>query len=216
MPHDPEYIPPLLSDLEEMARGTQEALETYGEGKDSVEARRKALEDAFETKLWHAFRSIGLAVLELGHKKPGERVPDGIARFPHNYSFALLLDAKIRSGSYSMTATDQRAFREYVEVWSPQLDDDYEVLYLVIVSSDFAAGIAGQIGTFMQTVRATILSKVVLINAATLLRLVELGVREPRLDRSFFERLFRVANPELVEGHILHILGEEQEKWGIL
>lgn len=216
MPYNPDHIPPVLLDLVAMARGAEEALEKYGEGKDSIEAKRKALGDAFEEKLWYAFRCIGLAVLELGHKKPGERVPDGIARYPYDYSFALLLDGKVRSDHYSMTANDQRAFREYIEVWSPQLDNNYSTLHLVIVSSDFAGGISGQISQLMDTVKETILSKVILIDAATLLTLVELGIEEPRLDRSFFERIFKAADPRLREAHIVSIYREEQEKWGVI
>jgi len=195
-----------------MSEGTDQMLRKYGRRHPTKRGKVRALENAFENRIWDAFRCIGLNVRELGHKKPGEAAPDGLAWFRGNKSFILMLDGKISANPYVITVAHRRAFRDYVFHWSSILQGKgYERLYLVIVSSSFSGENASAIRDLKGETQQTLLADIVFMPAASLLYLVEIGVRDPTVGRSFFERLLEAANPVVSPLAIRRIYREERE-----
>jgi hypothetical protein len=76
-----------------------------------------SLSKAFEKSIHAAFTILGYDTKLLGQGMG--RVPDGLAVEPDS-SYAILWDAKVREGGYSM-GTDDRAIREYVNTQSREL-----------------------------------------------------------------------------------------------
>lgn len=98
-------------------------------------------DQAFEDLVTFAFKVLDIGEVEqLGHKRPGERYPDGILYCPEKKKreYIILFDAKERSGSsgYSLTLDDERAFQEYVRR-TPHAESIGE-MFFVVVSSKFS------------------------------------------------------------------------------
>ncbi len=203
-----------MSDLVDVSFGGKTVLSRYGKKNTSAKAQWKALEDVFEDKVCDAFRFAGLSVLQLGHKKQGKREPDGIARYPSNPSFVVMFDSKVSKKGYSIR-TDERALREYVEKWDPRLrDQNFEKLYLAIVSSSFRGENQKAITRLLKRAHDTLLDRVVLVPTDVLIQLASIGIRDPRLDRSFFEAVFE-SGPELKVAGIDRAYGDRCEQWGL-
>lgn len=98
-------------------------------------------DQAFEDLVTFAFKVLDIGEVEqLGHKRPGERYPDGIIYCPEKKKreYIILFDAKERSGSagYALTLDDERAFQEYVRR-TPHAESIGE-MFFVVVSSKFS------------------------------------------------------------------------------
>ena len=104
---DAVLLPWVFQDLETVGRGAVDK-EKYVDGRDPS--------SIFEDLVFLAFRFLGFnTTRQLGHKRGGGRPgPDGEARSSHA-DYVVVYDAKQRSDSYSLSAADHRALREYVE-----------------------------------------------------------------------------------------------------
>jgi hypothetical protein len=119
-----------------------------------------------------------------------------------DYNYAILWDAKVRSGGYSM-GTDDRVIREYITSQSRDLKRRRSLrnIYYVIVSSSFA-------DDFDDAVRAmkmeTDVSEVTLLEADALVAMVDAKLRDPlqiTLGPDGLQRLFTVSGV-LTEGTV--------------
>jgi hypothetical protein len=69
--------------------------------------------EQWETLVTATFRALGLTVDEIGQKRPGEPVPDCIARYEGNAgTYVLVIDAK--RGEWNAPADALRAMRDYL------------------------------------------------------------------------------------------------------
>jgi hypothetical protein len=101
------------------------------------------------------------------------RVPDGLA-FDSDNSYAIMWDGKIRESGYNM-GTDDRAIREYVHSQGPSLRRFRNIYYLV-VSSKFLDDFDSSIRSIKME---TEISEVCLLEAAALVAMVEIKLRNP-------------------------------------
>ena len=101
------YIPPIIQCLTELALGTEE----YAE---ACKAVGKNENTEFERKVAIAFRILGMEVEELGQGRGNN--PDGIAigESPTIGTWALLYDAKVRTGDYLLSTDEERKFKDYL------------------------------------------------------------------------------------------------------
>jgi hypothetical protein len=165
LPYDPRFIPPIIADLDKLAYADPTTSQKY-------KGLGRSPEDEFEILLWLAFRMLGYEVKELGHST-AERDPDGIA-FARRDHYAVVFDAKIRSGGYSI-GTDDRALTEYVDKYSPELErQGIDSLYLSIISSYFV----GENDRRIVAIRKeTSVKNVTLLKASLLLRMIGLKLK---------------------------------------
>jgi len=161
------YVPPVVDILPRMALnepGLDEAAKASG----------TSLAKAFEKSIHAAFTILGYETKLLGQGQG--RVPDGLAIDQDN-SYALLWDAKIRQGGYSM-GTDDRVIREYVMTQSREMKRRRSLrnIYYVIVSSSFQ-------DNFDDLIRAlkmdTDTNEVCLMEATALVAMVDAKLRNP-------------------------------------
>jgi hypothetical protein len=158
------YVPPIVAIIPMLALNDSELQE---------KARRSgtSLVRAFEKSINAAFTVLGYETRLLG--QGAGRVPDGEA-IAKDESYALLWDAKARSDSYNM-GTDDRVIREYIETQSKSLRAVRNIYYLII-SSSFSDG-------YDKSIRAlkmgTNISEVCLLEAAALVEIVNLRLRDP-------------------------------------
>ena len=178
LPYDTRFIPPIIADLEQLAFGNPAVTKKYrSAGRDP--------EDAFEIMLWVSFRMLGYEVEELGHTTRG-RDPDGIA-FARRDHYAIIFDAKIRPDGYNI-GTDDRAIIEYIKTQSPRLfREGIDSIYFSVISCRF---IGDNQTPIMRIRKETNVKNVTLLRAGLLLRLVELKLKDPRLNPSRLEGLF--------------------------
>jgi hypothetical protein len=178
------YVPPIVGILPRMARNEEELSEV---------AKRSGItiERAFEKNINAAFTMIGYETKLLGQGKG--RVPDGQA-LSSDSSYAILWDAKVRGGGYSM-GTDDRTIREYVTTQSRELKRRQWLrnIYYLIISGSFN-------DDFDDTIRGikmeTDVSEVILLEAEALVAIVDAKLRAPQqvtLGPEGLQRLFSVS-----------------------
>jgi hypothetical protein len=95
-----------------------------------------------------AFSQIGYRVEQLGHKRPLERVPDGIgmlsralimyAKSLGTSPYFVLWDCKFDCPSIGLKAGDERAIKEYIEAYAPDRKAEAEAgeFWFLIVARD--------------------------------------------------------------------------------
>jgi hypothetical protein len=158
------YVPPIVSVLPRIARN-----------EDGFEALAQAsgisLPKSFEKAIHAAFTIMGYDTKLLGQGMG--RVPDGLA-FDSDNSYAIMWDGKIRESGYNM-GTDDRAIREYVHSQGPSLRRFRNIYYLV-VSSKFLDDFDSSIRSIKME---TEISEVCLLEAAALVAMVEIKLRNP-------------------------------------
>jgi hypothetical protein len=158
------YVPPIVSVLPRIARN-----EDGFEG--LAQASGISLPKAFEKAIHAAFTIMGYETKLLGQGMG--RVPDGLALDSDN-SYAIMWDGKVRQDGYNM-GTDDRAIREYVHTQGPSLRRFRNIYYLV-VSSKFLDDFSSSIRSIKME---TEISEVCLLEAAALVAMVELKLRNP-------------------------------------
>ena len=178
------YVPPIIAILPPMGR--------HEEGLSEIAARSgTTLERAFEKYIDAALTMLGYECRLLGQGKG--RVPDGVA-VALDDSYAILWDAKIRAGGYSI-GTDDRTIREYITTQSRDLKRRRSLrnIYYLIISSTFA-------DDFDDTIRSikmeTDVSEVSLVQADALVAMVDAKLRAPlqiTLGPDGMQRLFSVS-----------------------
>jgi hypothetical protein len=175
------YIPPVISVLPQLARNEP--------GFDELaKASGTSLPRAFEKGIHVAFTILGYDT-ELRGQGSGRKL-DGIALAPDG-SYAILWDGKSRENGYSM-GTDDRAIREYIKTTSRELKKrrgSPGKIYYVLVSSNFADDFNDTIGSIKME---TEISEVCLLEAAALVEMVNLKLRDPQvtLGPDGLQRLF--------------------------
>jgi len=97
-----------------------------------------------------AFSKLGFRIEQLGHKKPLERVPDGIGLLPRSLimyaktlganPYFIVWDCKYNCGPNGLKAEDERAIKEYIESYAPTRKADAETgeFWFLIVARDKA------------------------------------------------------------------------------
>ncbi len=158
------YVPPIVSILPRMARN-EEGFEAL------AQASGISLPKAFEKAIHAAFTIMGYETKLLGQGMG--RVPDGLA-LASDDSYAIMWDGKIRQSGYNM-GTDDRAIREYVHSQGPSLKRFRNIYYLV-VSSTFLDDFDSSIRSIKME---TDISEVCLLEAAALVAMVEIKLRNP-------------------------------------
>jgi hypothetical protein len=139
-----------------------------------AKASGTSLARAFEKSIHAAFTVLGYDTKLLGQGTG--RVPDGLAMELDN-SYAILWDAKIREGGYSM-GTDDRAIREYVMTQSRDLKRRRALrnIYYAVISSGFKDDYDDLIRSIKME---TDTNEVCLIEAAALVAMVDAKLRNP-------------------------------------
>lgn len=175
------YVPPIIAILPRMARNEPELAE-------AAKASGTSLERAFEKHINAAFTILGYETKLMGAGQG--RVPDGLAVDVDN-SYAILWDAKVRTGGYSM-GTDDRTIREYIVTQSRDLKKKRSLrnIYYLVVSSEFADDYDDAVRTLKMD---THVSEVCLVEAAALVAMVDAKLREPQqitLGPDGLQRLF--------------------------
>jgi hypothetical protein len=140
----------------------------------------------FEERCSILFRILGYETQDYGQGMG--RVPDGVA-LSEEYRYAIIFDAKIRQGSYTM-GTDERAIREYIYAQSTALRRRGVMnIYFMIISSSFS-------GDHDDAIRGikidTPVNEVILAEVNALLAMVENKLRDPmiNLGPESLQRLF--------------------------
>jgi hypothetical protein len=169
-------LPAGLQYLDMLARG-----ERPPSGADET-----AIGAAFEKQTADAFRCLGFEVTSLG--QGCGRSPDAIALAPRQ-RFAVILDAKVRSGGYSL-GTEDRKFLEYACKKGPELKaQGFDNIYFVVVGPSFKES---DLVRLTESLAESPIRNVNLITASALMELVEESIRERgRFSlREFERRLF--------------------------
>lgn len=162
-------LPWVFQDLEAVGRGVIDKAK-YVDGRDPS--------GIFEDLIFLAFRFLGFnTTRQLGHKRGGGRPgPDGEARSSHA-DYVVVYDAKQRGDSYSLSAADHRALREYVEDVQGRGDTN---VFCMLISPSFQGDPRPLNGT-----------PLVFLPVASLLELIALKVQNPDVVNSkTLKRLF--------------------------
>lgn len=178
------YIPPVIALLPRIALNDEKLV-------GPAKASGTTLERAFEKNINAAFTMLGYETKLLGAGLG--RVPDGLALDIDN-SYAIVWDAKVRRGGYSM-GTDDRTIREYIVTQSKDLRRrrGFRNIYYVIVSSGFADDYDDEIRSLKME---TDVSEVILMEADALVAIVDTKLRDPlhvSLGPDGLQRLFTVS-----------------------
>ena len=175
------YVPPIVAAIPRLA---------LNDPADQEKARLSGttLERALEKSINAAFTILGYDAHLLGQGKG--RVPDGLA-IAVDESYALLWDAKARSGGYKM-GTDDRSIREYIETQSKHLKRSRGVrnIYYLIISSGFSDDFEDLIRSLKME---THVNEVCLLEASALVAVVDQKLRAPltiSLGSDGIQRLF--------------------------
>jgi hypothetical protein len=158
---------------------------------EAAKASGTSLERAFEKYVNIAFTMLGFETLLMGQGKG--RVPDGRALDPDN-AYAIIWDAKVRTNGYSL-GTDDRTIHEYIRSQSRELKRTKLMrnIYYAIVSGTFVDDFDDAIRSLKME---TGISEVVLLEAESLVMMVEAKLRDPRglpLGPDGFQRLFSAS-----------------------
>lgn len=161
------YVPPVISILPRIA-SNEPGLEELAKASGTSLAR------AFEKNINAAFTILGFETKLLG--QGGGRVPDGVAA-DHDNSYAIIWDAKVRGGSYSM-GTDDRAIREYIVTQSREMKRRRSLrnVYYALISNKFSNDFDEEIRSIKME---TEISEVCLIEASALVAMVDAKLRDP-------------------------------------
>lgn len=174
------YVPPIVAVLSRMATNDPGLV-------TAAKASGTSLDRAFEKSIDAAFTILGYHTQLLGQGQG--RVPDGLAIDQDN-SYALIWDAKVRAGGYSM-GTDDRTIREYIKTQSRGLKKrSLRNIYYLIVSSGFADDFDGAIREIKME---TDVGEVCLLEAEGLVAMVDQKLRQPHqisLGPDGMQRLF--------------------------
>ena len=187
------YVPPIVAILPRMAVNEPGLIE-------AAKASGTSLERAFEKNINAAFTILGYDAKLLG--QGAGRVPDGQA-IEADHSYAILWDAKIRAGGYSM-GTDDRTIHEYIVTQSRELHRRRSLrnIYYVIISSGFADDWDDAVRSLKME---TDVSDVCLMDAGAVVAMVEAKLRNPHettLGPDGLQRLFStsgVITPDTVQ-----------------
>lgn len=192
-----------IQDLELLAKGGAPAESKYAPARGTRAQRKHRVEDEFERAVCVALEAIGFRTRRLGQRAPGQRKPDAIAAPPVAPTYALVVDAKVTRGAYSLPARDQRALTEYAKRYSRQLKGmGCEKFHLLVLSSGFGAGLRPGIESIKQDTRDTILDRVYFVPAEVLREAVHLKLGDARLGETFLEEIF-TAGPDVFDvGHV--------------
>lgn len=161
------YVPPIVSIIPRLAMHDPTLEPAAKQSSTSIPA-------AFEKHLNAAFTILGYETMPLG--QGSGRNPDGLAMSRED-SYAIVWDAKVRQDGYSF-GTDDRAVREYVQVFSRNIKKTHRMrnLYFCVISSGFKDG-------YEETVRElkmeTDTNEVCLIEAEAIVEMVEAKLRNP-------------------------------------
>lgn len=149
-----QFIPPVLEDFLELARGDGTSL-------------------VFEGKVMKFFKMLGFQVEEMGQGQG--RKPDGVA-LCRELNFAILFDAKSFRDGYQI-GTDDRKIIEYIKSQERRLrKEGYHNFYFVAVSSSFR----GDAKQALDRVRnETQVKSVVLLTAEQGLRVLARKIEKP-------------------------------------
>ena len=165
-PHLHPFLPALLQYLDVLARGERPPFD-YSE---------QPISTIFERRTADAFRCLGFEISALGQGTG--RNADALALAPREH-FAVIIDAKVRSLGYVM-GTEDRKFLEYSRSHGVQLQrQGFDRIYFVVVGSSFKQG---DLKKLTETLSASPIRNVILLEAAELMRWVEQSIR----DRSGF------------------------------
>ncbi len=160
------YVPPIIAVLPRLAKNDEALAE-------AAHRSGTKIENAFEKYTHAAFTILGYETRLLG--QGAGRVPDGVA-IADQGNYALLWDAKVRAGGYSL-GTDDRTIREYINKQYRELRRRSLLkMYYVIVSSSFAEDFDDAISMLQME---TEISEVCLIEAEALVAMVDAKIRAP-------------------------------------
>ncbi len=174
-----EWIPPVISDLEDLA---------FNKETQWSKKRNLKPEKVFETKLRYAFTLLGYETVELGQGTGRE--PDGVALSlgVADGDYAVVYDAKARETKYSI-GTQDREIYEYIQKKKEELRRKrINKLYFVIVSSIFDEG--GSNLNLVKDVYRRTQVPVTFLSAADLLFIIEAKLQSPEIDHARLEYLF--------------------------
>ena len=156
------FLPSSLQYLDVLARGERLPFESNG----------LAVATLFERRTADAFRCLGFEISSLGQGTG--RKPDALALAPRE-RFAVIIDAKVRSGGYVL-GTEDRKFLEYARAQGTELKrQGFDSLYFVVVGPSFRDGDLKKLTEYLSD---SPIRSVDLITASALMRLVEESIRE--------------------------------------
>lgn len=183
---NPNLIPPEIEDVQNLASGDAETLARY-------QMQRRNPDDELENKIWRIFRLLGYEVIEMGHQRPGKRLPDAIALGRRSRS-GLIIDGKIASGGYHLSS-DSRALEEYARDWSPRLErEGMASVYLTVVSGSFLGNVPEQLQRIKGNLQGFGLANIILAPAEVLQYLVQLRLEDSLIiDQFFTSKVFHHA-----------------------
>lgn len=192
---DEPLLPPAVTDLNQVAAGTDEAVERYA----PVDSDLAVI---FEQKCATLFEMLGFDTEEMGQGTG--RNPDGIAVAVRN-DYAIIYDAKKRESGYRI-GRDDRTIREYIETHTRRLrDQGKRHIYFAIISSSFR-------DTDESTLRDlrtnTDIDNIVLLSADLLQELLKLRLREPYLNLDDVEWVFGNRPGEIQPEELENIVPE--------
>jgi len=161
------YVPAIVQIIPRLARNDDTLA-------DAAKASGTNIPRALEKSIDAAFSILGFDTKLLGQGQG--RVPDGLA-FNIDNSYAIIWDAKARSGLYSM-GTDDRTIREYIVKQSRELrlKRGLRNVYYVIVSSKFAEDYDDAVRSLKME---TDISEVIFLEADALVAMVDAKLRAP-------------------------------------
>jgi hypothetical protein len=170
------FLPQCLQYLDVLARGEQVPFETSD----------LSLSTLFERRTADAFRCLGFEISPFGQGTG--RKPDFVALASRD-RFAVIVDAKVRSGGYVL-GTEDRKFLEYARDRGPDLQrQGFDKLYFVVVGPSFKDGDLKKLTEYLAD---SPIRSVDLLTASALMRIVEESIRErnqfslERLSRELF------------------------------
>jgi hypothetical protein len=179
LPVKKDWIPPIISDLQELALNQ----ETEWSKSMNIKPER-----AFEIKLGYAFRILGYEVEDLGQGKGRE--PDGIAYSTDANSdyYAIVYDAKATERDYSI-GTEDRKISEYIKKYQKELQKRrVKKFSFLIVSSEFSKN--QSLDNSIKDIYKETRCPVVLMRADDLLSIVAHKLSHEGIDHSVLENLF--------------------------
>jgi len=191
------FLPPVVIDIPELAKGVQNTVERY-------KTLGQEPENVLEEKLWSFFRMMGFRVEELGHKLKGRRAPDGILPAPE-FHYAVLFDAKIAADGYSISADDRKIIEYIKEYGGKMRKRGMDKIYFLIISSDFI----GKFGdTISKIIKETAVMNVLLLRADVLLYMLEVKLQDPDITLNEIENVFATDRGTIAKERVAELLGK--------
>lgn len=197
---DKPYLPPVVADLDEVAAGTDEAVNRY----TPVDTDLPLI---FERKCGILFEMLGFDNEVLG--QGSGRNPDGIAVAVRN-DYAVIYDAKKRENGYRI-GRDDRTIREYIETHTRRLrDQGKRHIYFAIISSSFRDT---EESTLRDLRTNTDIDNIVLLKADVLQELLRLRLEEPYLNLDDVEWVFGNRPGEIQSEELENIVPEWRQSY---